>query len=72
MGGQSNKQTSRLHHALRVPTMPDGGDGADHARGMMKGASNNDKSQIARNAVNLASCSVDGQCRQHLNAITAV
>jgi hypothetical protein len=52
--------------------MLDGCHGADHAPGMMGVTPRNDKSQIARNAVNLASCSIGGQCRQYLNAITAV
>jgi hypothetical protein len=72
MGGKLNKQTRRLHHALPGPTMPDGYQSAVHAPGMMGVAPRNDKSQVARNAVNLASCSIGGQCRQHLNAITAV
>jgi hypothetical protein len=52
--------------------MLDGCHGAVHAPGMMLTRSHNDKSQAARNAVNLASCSIGGQCRQYLNAITAV
>jgi hypothetical protein len=52
--------------------MLDGCQSADHAPGMMLNPPHNDKSQVARNAVNLASCSIGGQCRQYLNAITAV
>ncbi|MBD8633883.1 hypothetical protein IFT74_21210 [Oxalobacteraceae sp. CFBP 8755] len=72
MDEKLNKQTRRLHHALPGPTMLDGCQSVVHAPGMMITGSGNDKSQVARNAVNLASCSIGGQCRQYLNAITAV